>query len=124
MRTVKGDPGWPHKNICRAIEGIVFGILWLLLVGGTVVAFLTQSFWSTGACLVLLGYLVMLNDCLRGSLKAWIDVFLGINFVGLVILCFVSFGWKVGLGSIVTPMIAGAVLKPLARLHAGYILSH
>lgn len=108
----------------RMFVTVLFPLLLVLLLAGMLVVLLIRSFWVANMCLVLIGYLVMLNGYLRGSAKHHIDAFLSVCFLLLALACFVLFGWQVGLVSIVLPMVAGAVLKSLAQAHAHCVLSY
>ena len=67
-------------------------------------------------------FLIMLNSYLRGSIKAYIDIVLGVIFVLAIFLSFFIFNWLIGLLHIIGSFIWGALIQPLAIRVASRIL--
>src|SRR5882724_5613829 len=64
--------------------------------------------------LVLCAFLVVLNGFLRGSKKSQIDAFLSVVLIGLLIVAFAGFGWRIGLVSLFLTVGSAILLRPLA----------
>ena len=74
--------------------------------------------------LALLVFLLVLNGHLRKPYKIQVDVALGILWVSLVGVGFFSFGWKIGVVSLVASLIYGLLSKPIATLIARRMLGY
>ena len=72
--------------------------------------------------LALTVFLVMLNGFLLGAKKAQIDAVLSVILIGLLVTCFVFFGWKAGLAAIVSAFVCAIVARPLAARAAARFL--
>ena len=64
--------------------------------------------------LVLVAFLVVLNEFIRGAKKAQIDAVLSLLLLGLVITAFFVAGWKLGLLAIVVAFLSAVVTRPIA----------
>jgi hypothetical protein len=67
-------------------------------------------------------FLIHLNGFLRGRLEGYIDAFLSVCCVTLIVMVFWLQGWRIGLAWVVGSLLLGYVLKPLARVVAGFLL--
>ena len=64
--------------------------------------------------LVLVAFLVVLNEFIRGAKKAQIDAVLSLLLLGLVITAFFVAGWKLGLLAILVAFLSAVVTRPIA----------
>ena len=74
------------------------------------------------AFLALTTFFVVFNGFLRGAKKAQIDAVLSVILLGLLVTCFVFFGWKAGLAAIVSAFVYAIVARPLAARAAARLL--
>lgn len=74
------------------------------------------------ALLAVTAFLVVLNGFLRGAKKAQIDVFLSVILLGLLVACFVFFGWKAGVAAIALAFVYAIIARPLAARAASRLL--
>lgn len=74
------------------------------------------------ALLAVTAFLVVLNGFLRGAKKAQIDVFLSVILLGLLVACFILFGWKAGVATVVLAFVYAIIARPLAARVAAQLL--
>ena len=73
--------------------------------------------------LVLVAFLVVLNEFIRGAKKAQIDAVLSLLLLGLVITAFFVAGWKLGLLAILVAFLSAVVTRPIAARLASRLLA-
>jgi hypothetical protein len=73
--------------------------------------------------ILVVAFLLVLNDFLKGSKKAHIDIFLGLSWIGLLLVAFAAFGWQAGGLALGVSFVYGIVSRPLAARLAARLLS-
>ena len=74
----------------------------------------SKMIYAIYVALVLVAFLVVLNEFIRGAKKAQIDAVLSLLLLGLVITAFFVAGWKLGLLAIVVAFLSAVVTRPIA----------
>jgi len=82
----------------------------------------TKGLVAVQIALAFVAFLVMLNGKLQGSLRGHIDVALSIILIGLLVTCWIFYGWKIALVSVVLCFIYARIASPIAQIIARKIL--
>jgi hypothetical protein len=75
-----------------------------------------------GAALLFVMYLAILNRVLSGAKRRLIDAVLTIFLVGLLVWSWYFYGWLIVLAIIAVSPIVGALMRPIARRNAAWLL--
>lgn len=66
------------------------------------------------AGILVVVFLLSLNEFLKGAKRAQIDVILGLTWLGLLIVAFVVFGWQASIISLLLSFVYGMVFRPVS----------